>query len=442
MPRPLNFCMITTFYPPYSFGGDAIYIYRLCNELARAGHTVDVIHCADSFRMFRPEPDPRSFPVRAGITVHKLESGFGMLSPLLSQQTGYPLLKAGKIRQVLESRRFDVIHFHNTSLFGPAALEIEPSYEGWLKLYTMHEHWLVCPMHVLWKYNRRVCDKPDCFTCSLAFRRPPQLWRYTGLRDRAAQKVDLFLSPSRFTRDMHHQRGFPYPIEVLPYFLDKTDQDWISPGSSPQARPYFLFVGRLEKIKGLQNILPEFAGEGDYDLLVLGSGEYEEELRRQARGMNRVKFLGWMPQDRIGPCYRHALGVLVPSLTYETFGIIIIEAFARKTPVIVHDLGALPEVVQESGGGLVYRTREELRQAMDKLAGQPELRQELGEKGYDAFCRLWSAGPHLERYFDFIREAARRKFGKVEWGNAKRAIEGDFDHGDAAGAKIRRGGAT
>ncbi len=413
--RPLNFCMITTFFPPYSFGGDAIYLYRLCNELARAGHQVDVIHCADSYRLFRPEPQTNAYPLRPGITTHILRSGYGALSPLLSHQTGYPLLKTAPIRGVFASRRFDVIHYHNISLFGPAVLEIDPSYDGWLKLYTMHEHWLVCPMNVLWKYDRRACDKPDCLACTLVSRRPPQLWRYSGLRDRAARRVDRFFSPSRFTRDMHRQRGFPFPIEPLPYFLDRTDPDWTSPAPRPQARPYFLFVGRLEKIKGVQNILPEFAGDGDYDLLISGSGDYEAELRRQAQGMSRVQFLGWVPLEAIGPYYHHALGVIVPSITYETFGIIIIEAFARQTPVIVHDLGALPEVVQDSGGGFVYRTREELRRSMEQLATQPALRRELGENGYRAFCRFWCAQPHLELYNRFIGEAAERKFGRAQW---------------------------
>ena len=36
--RPLSFCMVTTFYPPYHFGGEAMYIYRLSNELAERGH--------------------------------------------------------------------------------------------------------------------------------------------------------------------------------------------------------------------------------------------------------------------------------------------------------------------------------------------------------------------------------------------------------------------
>jgi glycosyltransferase involved in cell wall biosynthesis len=405
MPKPLSFCMITTFYPPYSFGGDAIYLHRLCRELARRGHTVDVIHCADSYRLYRPEPDQGSAGTPEGITIHTLRSGVGALSPLLSHQTGYPLLKGGKIREVFRSRRFDVIHYHNISLFGPAVLDIEPEYDGWVKLYTMHEHWLVCPMNVLWKNNERACEKPECLTCMMISRRPPQVWRYTGLRDRKARSVDQFLAPSRFTRDMHHQRGFPYPIELLPYFLEPVDQDWQSPGPSPHPRPYFLFVGRLEKIKGLQNILPEFAGAGAYDLLVAGAGDYEEELRRQAAGMERVKFLGWTRQDRIGPYYHHALGVIVPSITYETFGIIQIESFARQTPVIVHDLGALPEVVEDSGGGFVYRTGEELRQAMRVLATDAERRRDLGRAGYEAFRRLWTPQVHLDRYFQLIDRA-------------------------------------
>ena len=49
----LSFCMVTTFYPPYHFGGDAIYAYRLSNALARRGHKVTVVHSADAYRALR-----------------------------------------------------------------------------------------------------------------------------------------------------------------------------------------------------------------------------------------------------------------------------------------------------------------------------------------------------------------------------------------------------
>ena len=37
-----------------------------------------------------------------------------------------------------------------------------------LKVYTTHEHWLVCPMHVLWRFDRELCERPDCLRCTLA----------------------------------------------------------------------------------------------------------------------------------------------------------------------------------------------------------------------------------------------------------------------------------
>jgi glycosyltransferase involved in cell wall biosynthesis len=94
---------------------------------------------------------------------------------------------------------------------------------------------------------------------------------------------------------------------------------------------------------------------------------------------------------------------------------IIIEAFARKTPAIVPDLGALPEIVHESGGGFVYRTHEELLGAIRRIAASQTLRDELGEKGYRAFVEHWSKEAHLKLYFEFLSKAAVYKFGYVPW---------------------------
>ena len=56
MGRPKKFLHLTTFYPPYSFGGDAVFLDRLCHALGDAGHHVDVVHCADSYRLLHPAP--------------------------------------------------------------------------------------------------------------------------------------------------------------------------------------------------------------------------------------------------------------------------------------------------------------------------------------------------------------------------------------------------
>ena len=415
MSRPLNFLHLTTFYPPYHFGGDAMYIYRLCHALAEQGHHVDVVHCTDSYHLLHPGPPPIQFAEHPNVVRHELRSGAGALSPLLTQQTGQPWLKRGALRKIFDSRPYDVVHFHNTSLLGPGVLAMTPASGTAVKMYTTHEHWLICPTHVLWKFDNRACDKPECLRCTLQARRPPQLWRYTGLLERMSRHVDQFVSPSRFTAQMHADRGFAQPVAHLPYFIDHADSDWQQPGPRPQERPYFLFVGRLERIKGLQTLIPLWSRDSACDLLVAGTGAYETELRALAAGNPRIRFLGGLPQRELGALYYHALACIVPSITFETFGMIIIEAFARKTPVIVRDLGALPEVVQDSGGGFTYRTDDELRAAIERVTHEPELRTELGEKGYCAFRRWWCREAHLQLYFGYLERIAQSKFGCTPW---------------------------
>lgn len=413
--RPLKFLHLTTFYPPYSFGGDAMYIYRLAHALGDSGHEVDVVHCKDAYHLLHPGEPEITFTEHPAVTRHGLKSNYGLLSPLLTQQTGMPYLKQEQIKRIMGSKRYDVIHFHNISLLGPGVLTLESPHSRAVKMYTTHEHWLICPMHVLWKYNSRPCDKPDCLRCMVLGKRPPQLWRYTNLLEEASKHVDQFVAPSQFTANMHAARGFSQPVAHLPYFIDRVDHEWQHPEPRTHEAPYFLFVGRLEVIKGLQDLIKVWEYVTDIDLLVVGTGGYEKQLRAQAASNPRIKFLGALPQKALGVLYYHAVASIVPSITYETFGMINIESYARKTPVIARDLGALPEVIQESGGGFVYTNDIELLTGIRRLAASPTLRQELGEQGYRTFIQRWTREAHLELYFDFLRKAALKKYGTVPW---------------------------
>jgi len=410
----MNFLHLTTFYPPYSFGGDAMYLYRLCHALGDSGHQVDVVHCVDSYHLLHPAPPEIQFDPHPNVRVHPLSSRYRWLSPFLTQQTGRPYLKRGQLAEIMSAKDYDVIQYHNVSLLGPKVLEMSPPAGTPVKMYMTHEHWLICPTHVLWKYNKRPCEKPDCLRCTLLHKRPPQLWRFGKLLHRACAHVDQFVSPSRFTARMHAERGFPLPVAHLPYFIERAERDWQDPGPRPQEAPYFLFVGRLERIKGLQNLIQVWGGVNT-DLLVAGGGTDERYLRNLTAGNPRIKFLGPVSQKNLGALYFHALACLVPSVTYETFGIIIIEAFARKTPVIVRDLGALPEVVNDTGGGFSYRTDAELLQHIQHIATSPGLRRELGEKGYRGFLVNWTRDAHFARYFNVLEEVAVKKFGHVPW---------------------------
>ena len=158
-----------------------------------------------------------------------LKSPFGFLSPLATQQTGHPLFKAARLNEIL-SHGFDVINYHNVSLVGgPGILK----YGEGIKLYTLHEFWLVCPTHVLFKNNQSVCEHPACVTCSLIHRRPPALWRYTGLMKSAVRHVDAFISPDRHTIAKHREFGLDLPMVHLPHFVPPGEE------IAAEDRPHF-----------------------------------------------------------------------------------------------------------------------------------------------------------------------------------------------------------
>ena len=403
--RSLRFCLLTTFYPPFNFGGDGIDVQRTARALVRRGHQVTVIHDVDAYQWLAGKRIEDQPSIQDAVEVVGLRSRLGVLSPLLTHQFGRPLVHGPAIARIIRDRAFDVVVFNNVSLVGgPGLLRFGGDA---LKIYVAHEHWLVCPTHVLWRFNREPCDKRACGRCLAAYRRPPQVWRYTSALERRLSEVDIFIARSEFSRAKHRQFGFKPPMKVLPYFLPGAIPEFPEPASSerPQPRPYFLFVGRLTRIKGLDSVIPVFGRYPDADLIIVGDGEELPALRLMGEGLSNVKFLGRLPNHELGRYYEHAVAALVPSLGYETFGIVLIEAFRYGTPVIARRIGPFPEIVEAAGGGLLFSNDDELVAAMTRLQQQPELRAQLAASGYAACRRLWSEETVIGRFLEMTNEA-------------------------------------
>lgn len=402
----LRFCFPTTFYPPYSFGGDAVGVQRFANALVRRGHEVTVVHDIDAFHAVNRGHVPKPTHEDDGVKVIGLRSGVGVISPLLTQQTGRPVANASRLRAILDDGGFDVVNFHNASLIGgPGIFEYG---RNATRIYMAHEHWLVCPTHVLWRYNRELCTGKKCVRCQLAYGRPPQTWRMTGLLERELHHIHSFIAMSEFSRNKHREFGFPRDMEVVPYFLpDPGPEDDAGSFAAPHPRPYFLFVGRLEKIKGLDDVIPLFRTYRDADLLIAGDGNHEEHLRKLAAGNRRITFLGRVPFERLRAYYHYALATIVPSVCYETFGNTLIESFRQRTPVIARRLGPFPEIVAQSGGGELFETESELVAAMRKLQTDEGHRQRLADSGYRASVDIWSESAVVPRYLQVVERARR-----------------------------------
>jgi glycosyltransferase involved in cell wall biosynthesis len=402
----MKFCMVTTFFGGHSFGGDAAYVDRLCQALCRRGHEVHVFHCVDAFNAVRGAHPLREYTPPPGLHLHPLESPYGILSPLATQATGLPLLKSSALRQVLDDPATDVIHFHNISLVGgPGVLGFGTNRRA-VRIMTAHEHWLICPMHLLWKYDRKPCDGPDCLRCTLAGKRPPQLWRHGPAITKGLAQLDALLFPSRHALEEHRGRGLgrSVPLVHLPYFLpDNWSMGIEDEDPEPVERPYLAAAGRLVAMKGFQKLIPMMRYLPEADLRIAGTGPYEATLRRLAADLPNVRFEGLMGGTRLARLFRGARAVVVPSLFPETFGYVVLEAFAVGTPVVVHEGGgALHETGVLSGGGLGYDTDGELLLALRRMIHDDELRNDLAARGFSRRIGEWSEAEHLHQYFELI----------------------------------------
>jgi len=407
--RPLRFCLMTTFYPPQNFGGDGIDVERFARALTARGHHVTVVHEIDAYQWLAKGATPQPAPGNDAVDVIGLRSRLGVLSPLLTHQFGKPIVHRRRLGRLFREQTFDVVTFNNVSLVGgPGIL----SFGGdAVRLYVAQEHWLICPTHVLWRHNREACSGRQCVRCVINYGRPPQLWRHTGYLERQLRHVDAFVARSEFSRRKHQEFGFPRPMDVLPNFIsgDLAPQPQRSGEPSPHPRPYFLFVGRLERIKGLDTVIPVFAQYPDADLLVVGDGDESEALKSLAAGNPRVRFAGRVPNHELARYYEHALAAIVPSIGYETFGIVLIEAFRHQTPVIARRVGPFPEIVQLAKAGELYSDNDELVAAMRRLQADPQRRAELGLHGYQACRDHWSEDVVIRRYLEIVGRAARER---------------------------------
>ena len=393
MKSPRRFCLITTFYPPYAFGGDAILVQQLAHLLADEGHHVEVVHCRDSFDVLRRGSGKIAHKPHPKVLVHTLGSPLGPLSPLLTHATGRPLGNLSRLKRILE-QGFDVIHYHNVSLIGgPGLLQMGEA----LKLYTSHEYWLHCPTHLLLKWGREPCRTKDCARCCLSQSRPPQLWRYTSLLEKCCRHIDLFLYPTEFGRKMHEEAALPGPVEVLPNFVPDRHQ-------TSEGRDGFLYVGRLEDEKGVKDLLPVFARLPEVHLTIIGKGTLAPTLAQACESLPNVELLGYLSPDELPQLMANSKAVLVPSKCYELLPLVILESFCQSTPVVVSAMGELPRIAQESGAGMVARTTQDWVEALSLLNNDTDLLASMSRRAREYYLRHNTPEIHLQTYLTMIEE--------------------------------------
>lgn len=270
-----------------------------------------------------------------------------------------------KMRRFLAETKPDVVHFHNTfPLISPSA------YYACQELnipvvQTLDNQRLICPASTFYR-GEKLCL--DCLGKTIPWPGVAHacyhdsrlhtavvasmltLHRWLGTWN---TKIDVFLCSTHFYRDLFVQAGFPADkIVVMPHFVHQQS----SFDLAGKREDYALFVGRLDPEKGINTLLEAWRFL-NFPLKIRGSGRLDARARAFVlqHGMGNIEFVGRMEEQELSDLIGNARFLIMPSEGYyETFGLVIIEAYSRGVPVIASDIGVVPELLSNNQTGLLF----------------------------------------------------------------------------------------
>ncbi|MFB2894448.1 glycosyltransferase family 4 protein, partial [Aerosakkonemataceae cyanobacterium BLCC-F50] len=161
----------------------------------------------------------------------------------------------------------------------------------------------------------------------------------------------LYITLSQFAREKFIEGGFPAEkIVVKPNFVDP------DPGVGTGLGGYALFVGRLSQEKGLDTLLAAWEQlKNPMPLKIVGEGPLAGEVAKAAQKSPKIEWLGRKPMAEVHALMGEAMVLIFPSKWYETFGRVAVEAFAKGTPVIAANIGAIAELIEHGRTGLRFQ---------------------------------------------------------------------------------------
>jgi glycosyltransferase involved in cell wall biosynthesis len=173
-------------------------------------------------------------------------------------------------------------------------------------------------------------------------------------------------------------------------------------------------VKTLEKQYGIEYLIKAFKILSDkyqnipLKLLIVGGGSLDKELRQLAKDLHieeKTVFTGKVPFEDV-PRYHNMLSVSVSVSNSESFGVAIIEASSCAKPVVVSDVGGLPEVVKDGVSGFVVSPQDEMEtaKAIEKLILDQELRAEIGRNGRDRVKELYNWDDNVKQMIGIYKE--------------------------------------
>ena len=371
-------------FPPDRIGGTELYTLGLSEDLMRRGHQVAVFHRA-------PGSPGLAHADWEGVPVYRACAGPMTPVSVYRSSFGQPVLTRA-FQQAVEHFRPELIHVQH--LKGLPASVVRLAQDQRIPLIcTLHDYWSVCAnAQLLTNYDRTICSGPrngatNCARCAIAMLDRPasalalplvaalMVWRNILLA-RALRSASVMIAPTEFVRHWFVAQGWPKDrIQVIPHGIEPPATG-IGRPSRPGDGVRVAYVGGLSWQKGVHALVQALNGLQGAQLWIAGDETFDPTYVSRLRSLAspNVRFLGKLSREKVWATLAQVDVVAVPSLWYETFSLILHEAFAAGIPVIASDLGALSEAIRHGEDGWLVAPGdvEAWKAALVRLVKEPE----------------------------------------------------------------------
>lgn len=298
-----------------------------------------------------------------------------------------------RLRQLLRTWRPNLVHVHNFFPLISPAVFFACRAEGVPVVMTLHNYRILCPTALLmhdgvvterslaegpwWAVPKRVYR--DSLVGSLMLALMISIHKSLGTW---RTKVDRLIVLTEFAGSKFAQAGLP--IEKLahkPNFADVNESPYGGDRSG------FLYVGRLSPEKGVQ-VLAEASAQLNAPVRVAGSGPLSDELKSYPH----LVHLGRLANDQAMRAIERSMALVLPSVWYEGFPMVVVEAYAAGTPIIASRIGSLQELVEDGVTGLLVEpgSTEDLQEKMAWAQAHPEQMAAMGQAARKRYESLYT----------------------------------------------------
>jgi glycosyltransferase involved in cell wall biosynthesis len=449
----MKILLATIFYPPTHIGGTEVYTHALAKNLQRLGHTVRVV-CAENWGQGESAWNGYRDEVYEGIPIRRLYLNWTKMAKVNRSLYDNPVV-AAFFQKFLTEWQPEVVHVTSCQTLSASTIAVAKR-AGAAVVVTLLDFWFLCPRVTLRRGDGTLCSGRvkawECLECLLyatkiergsnallpeplrhAFlTRLSQQNGLTGMRglrgmamdieDRrrvlreALMQADYIISPSSFVKRAFAENDLNVPIDVIPM---GNELSWLTAytGKLPSPVIRFGYLGQILAIKGIHHIIQAFRslrGKSDAELYIHGALDkdpsYTEQLYQWSNGDARIHFAGPYQRGEIARVLANLDVVVFASVWHETYGLVIQEAFATRTPVLASNVGAVPENVRDEVNGLLFQAGnvQDLARQMQRVMDEPNVLARL-QAGIQPVKTIEREARELEQIYKSVLNPLQRQ---------------------------------